>query len=706
MTPLHIATRKLRIMLASLGCAALGVAAAASAPLVFTVHHGRFLNAFLRQGPVAGDLVLRSGPNPRIIVAFPAGDSGVGVWFARAPHWASWHLIGNPRPIRTQDRRGRPLYGLSAIAELTGDRMVRPRRAVLSSIRVLRDFQSLGTLPPGIETAPHVHGRRLTWARQRIDGALSYRLSLQVLRGRLRGTRIIADRHGVIRLRITGLTGEPPLTPLSGKQLLRDTHTGNAAARDTLTFLAYRQKFLAGSWRFDTYFGRDTLMSVRLLMPVLGAQAIDDALDSVLSRLSAQGQVAHEEIIGEKAVLKNRKQGVRSAAPSYTYMMIDENYMLAPDAAAWLLSPRDRARAPAYLAAAVGGPRERRGTRGAALVRNLLFVLESAAPFARDPRSAHLIGLKPGVPVGDWRDSNTGLGGGHYPYDVNAALVPAALEAAARLEASGLLAPYLSASERKLFRRAAHMAAAWRAKAPQLFDVTVSHARAVRDIHAYAASQAIPAKPALIALGPGAVHFHALSLTRSGKPIPVMQSDEGYRLLFGHPDPRSLDRIAALIRPFPAGLLTGAGMVVADPVFCPPKLQTLFTRHAYHGTVVWSWQQALFAAGLARQLERHDLPPAVRSHLRRAQRRLWAVIEATRSMANSELWSWTYSAGRYHVRPFGSSGADATESDAAQLWSTVYLAVRPPRFVHPASSAALPRLPLASGGQADAEPNR
>ena len=675
---LLICSRKLRVALATLGLFTLSLAAAAPAPLAFIVRQGRFVNAFFRRGPVAGDLVMRSGPHPRILIAFPAGDSGVGVWFARTPRWASWHLIGHLRPVHARDRRGRPLYGLSAVVELIGNRAVQVHRAVLSSIRVLRDFNSLGTLPRGIETAPHIDGQSLTWARQRLDGAVSYRLSLRVLQGHLHGTRIVAGGHGVIRLRITGLTGEPPLTPLSGRQLLRDPRAGSAAARDTLAFLAYRQKLLAGSWRFDTYFGRDTLMSVRLLMPALSARAIDDALGSVLSRLSRQGQVAHEELIGEEAVLENLKHGVRSARPSYTYLMIDENYMLAPDAADWLLSPRERRRAPAYLAAPLGGPLHRRISRGAALVKNLAFVLKSASAFARRPEVAHLIGLKPGMSAGDWRDSNTGLGGGHYPYDVNAALVPAALAATARLEASGLLAPYVSRSDLKLFARAERMAAVWREKAPPLFDVTVPHAQAVRDIRTYAASRRIPAQPALAALGAGNVHFHALALTAAGRPIPVMQSDEGYRLLFEHPDPRSLDRIAALIRPFPTGLLTGAGMVVANPVFCGPKLQAMFTRHAYQGTVVWSWQQALFAAGLAHQLERRDLPPAVRARLRRAQRRLWTVIEATRALANSELWSWTYSGGRYHVRPFGSSNADATEADAAQLWSTVYLAIRPP----------------------------
>ena len=120
-------------------------------------------------------------------------------------------------------------------------------------------------------------------------------------------------------------------------------------------------------------------------------------------------------------------------------------------------------------------------------------------------------------------------------------------------------------------------------------------------------------------------------------------------------------------------------MLVANPAYCAPALKARLNRNAYHGTVVWSWQQALFAAGLARQLERDDLPPAVRAHLTVAQHTLWSAIEATRSLNNFELWSWRFATGRYQVVPFGAAAADADESNAAQLWSTVYLAVRPPR---------------------------
>lgn len=653
--------------------------------LAFDVREGRFLNYFLREGPVAANLVLRSGADPRILVAFPAGDSGVGVWFAPQSGRGAWRVVGPLKSVHARDAQGRPLYGIAASVEIA-DPALTIHEAVLSSIRVLRDYGSLGKLPRGIETAPTLEGRTLVWARNRLDGAAGYRLAVEVLQGTLRGRQILAGSRGRIELRLTGLTGERPLTPLAGRELLRRPAAGNAAARDTLTFLAYRQKLLAGSWRFDTYFGRDTLMSLRLLMPALSATAVEAGLDSVLARLSPQGEVAHEEDIGEEAVLDHRKEnGSVSAAAVYHYQMIDEDYMLAPVAAAWLLNPRERAHSAAFLAAAVGGPRALRDARGAALVSNLRYVLLSAEAFVRQPVYTNLIGLKPGVPAGDWRDSTTGLGGGHYPYDVNAVLVPEALDAAARLDHSGLLGAYLTSADRALFARAASMARVWRTKAPAFFDVSMSHAAAVKDIEAYSASQGIAPQPAVTALGRGGERFYALSLTTHGRPIPVMQSDDGYELLFGRPDPKTLDRIVSvLMRPFPAGLMTGAGMVVANPVFAPPSVQAIFTRHDYHGTVIWSWQQALFAAGLARQLERHDLPPSVRARLIEAQHTLWAAIEATRAMANSELWSWSYSAGHYHVRPFGSSSADATEADAAQLWSTVYLAVKPPRFTRQA----------------------
>src|ERR1700685_3995224 len=81
--------------------------------LSFDVNEGPNLNSFLREGPVAAHLLLRSGLDPRLLVAFPAGNSGVGLWVSHAPQPAKWALRGRPQPLSTQDARGRPLYGMT-----------------------------------------------------------------------------------------------------------------------------------------------------------------------------------------------------------------------------------------------------------------------------------------------------------------------------------------------------------------------------------------------------------------------------------------------------------------------------------------------------------------------------------------------------------------------------------------------------------------
>ncbi len=304
--------------------------------LDFEVQEGLNINRFVREGNVAAHLLLRSGTDPRILIAFPAGNSGVGLWFVHAGR-VSWTLRGRPAAVHDSDSHGRALYGISAEATVEGQDL-QIRQAVLSSIRVLRDYQSLGTQPSAVAAGPTAHGHTLSWSRDRLDGAAGYRLVLEVTRGRLSDGHIRAGPDGKIGLRITGLTGEAPLTPLFGRELLNDSAASDPATRDTLAFLTYREKLLAGSWRFDTYFGRDTLMSVRLLLPALSATAVEAGLASVLARLSVQGEVAHEEDIGERAVLDHlQSDGSRSAAPVYDYKMIDGNYLLAPVASAWLV---------------------------------------------------------------------------------------------------------------------------------------------------------------------------------------------------------------------------------------------------------------------------------------------------------------------------------------------------------------------------------
>ncbi len=648
--------------------------------LTFDVNEGPNLNSFLREGPVAAHLLLRSGLDPRILVAFPAGNSGVGLWFAHTSLPVHWILQGRPQPLSTRDARGRPLYGITAEAIATGTPDLGLKQAILSSVRVLRDYQALGRFPAEVGASPTTEGSTLTWARDRLDGAAGYRLSIEVVHGTLHADRLMAASDGKIELKITALCGEVPLTPLWGAHLLNDRAQPDTAARNVLTFLSYKEKFLAGSWRFDTYFGRDTLMSVRLLMPVLAPDAVDAGIGAVLTRLSPAGEVAHEEDIGEFAILDHlRAGGVKSDAPVFNYNMIDGSFMLAPVAAQWLLDDvRGRTQAAAFLKR-MDGRSDSPKVFGADLVGNLRFVLHAAVKFADDPRAPNLIALKPGFEAGEWRDSNDGLGGGRLPYDVNVVFVPAALEAAGRFFESRLLDAYLDPADRELFTRAKAMAMTWRAKATPLFAVSVPNAGARRDIADYAASLKITDGAALHSVDDSAVSFPALALTADDRTIPVIHSDFGFELLFGWPATNALDAgVTALMRPFPAGLLTPVGIVVANPVYATPAIQEKLSRNAYHGTVVWSWQQAVFAAGLRRQLQRKDLPVAFREHLLSAQTELWRAIDAAHSMRNSELWSWRFADGRFEIAPFGANASDADESNAAQLWSTVYLAIPAP----------------------------
>lgn len=669
----------MRLALALLLVAVSANAATPSAPLQFRITEGRVLNAFYQQGPVSAHLLLSSGAQPRVLVAFPAGNSGVGVWFETTQKQVQWTL-GEMKGVSRPDARGRVLHGIEAQASVDSSIVVRD--AVLSSVRVLRDYQINGEYPAEIESTPKVTANAVEWSRPRLDGAAGYALTITVENGEVRGgggkqVSLTSSRAGEpLRLRITALTGEKPLTPLSS-HLLSANANDDRRSREVLTFLSYEEKFLAGSWRFNTYFGRDTLMSLRLLLPVLEPQAVEGGLEAVVQRLAPNGEVAHEEDIGEFAVLRHRKQGgAANDAPIYDYNMIDDDFMLAPVAAAYVFDhPRGHGRAKQFLAKRMSNGE----TVGAALARNFAWVARSAQPFAHKPQPGNLIALKAGLKYGEWRDSQDGLAGGRYPFDVNVVFVPAAMAAIEKFVLSGLLEPYLSHEQRTTIASAGDMAVKWSREAPALFRVRLSKADARRQVSAYAQQLGVNATPALDALAGGDVVVNAIALDEQFKPIPVVHSDGGFALLLQNPAAADIEQmVESMLRPFPAGLLTDAGLLVANPAFADAARQQLLGRTAYHGTVTWSWQQALLAAGLERQIARRDLPAETNKRLRAAHERLWSVIEKTRELRASELWSWRYVGGRFEPAPFGQNTGDVDESNAAQLWSTVYLAI-PPR---------------------------
>src|SRR5690349_7501543 len=111
-------------------------------PLRLSVPEGRVLNEFFRQGPTAAHLVLRSGQAPRIVVAFPAGNSGTAIWF-EARSALSWRLGTSIRAKHTHSRESGPWHGITAELAATGG-PIRIRQTILSSVRVIRDYEHTG----------------------------------------------------------------------------------------------------------------------------------------------------------------------------------------------------------------------------------------------------------------------------------------------------------------------------------------------------------------------------------------------------------------------------------------------------------------------------------------------------------------------------------------------------------------------------------
>jgi hypothetical protein len=142
------------------------------------------------------------------------------------------------------------------------------------------------------------------------------------------------------------------LIQLNGSALLNSASQVNTTsdnARD-LSFLIYSNKMLAGTWRFLTYFGRDTMIAMLLLKNRLSSEAFEAGIGAVLERANSTGTLCHEETIGDYATLLNLLDNVTSTDPSYSYIMVDTDMYLQPLLAQYFLdNPSGQNRSSAFL---------------------------------------------------------------------------------------------------------------------------------------------------------------------------------------------------------------------------------------------------------------------------------------------------------------------------------------------------------------------
>lgn len=358
---------------------------------------------------------------------------------------------------------------------------------------------------------------------------------------------------------------------------------------------------------------------------------------------------------------------------------------------------------------------------------NAQKIVNETEPFSTNQTVQNLLHLKPDQPVGQWRDSNYGLANGRIPFDVNCALAPAALRAIAILSTIPGVFPNATASNYSTI--ATSQADIWENSTLPFFEYNLTLAQANERLNQFVTTSTFYNGPTHNASLTNSTYgsddstltFYALSLngttnttSTASQKIPVQHTDTGFHLFLLNStsnDPntsasytRFLNATAnSVLNSFPAGLLTPVGAVVANPALSNSSvLIANFTNSAYHGTVVWSWQLALMAAGLERQLSRCGngtqsmmapaAPPfcadeAVYGNVRSAYNVLWDTIEANSAQLESEVWSWMFSngtngtaGGGYSTTPLGAlppppGVSGGTESDIRQLWSLTFLEV-------------------------------
>ncbi|KAK7036505.1 hypothetical protein VNI00_011702 [Paramarasmius palmivorus] len=684
-----------------------------SPELSFQVTSGENDNFFYRDNFTSAQILLTSvnvsqDEPHRLIAALPAGNSGAVTYFLpmnssaenRETSPLSVRVINGTFTSTTDDFDN---AGIQVDLAFSGNATLGV--TIIGGIRAIRDYveggQSMNrifnyTLNEYNDTSVRLHRRYINETSDKpgvykgvdlyisIPPESSARLSVNATEDDAPKIKVLVPRVNseiaqAIRLRVltneTSLTGLDPqslflsedqATKPSVETALRGLSDGSNIVAQQVSFLTYADKFTAGGWRFLTYFGRDSLIALRLLMPIMTSEAIESALAAVIERTNTTGALCHEETI---------------------------DLLLLPALAHYVENlPQGNGRAGRFLSR---NATLQNGTYGSILNRISKYNYDRALPFYENQTHANLLAFRPGEPVGNWRDSNAGTGYGTIPFDVNAVLVPASLRATASLVERGLLD--------KLLVPAGRVAQVWEENAPKFFEVSVEANEAEKRLMDFVDAPNVDLGQEVLNGTTGEnVAFYALSLREDGSRVEVLNSDVSFALMYGNNVSRTLlEYTTQALTPYPRGLLTNVGMVVANPAYDSNTTNiAVLDRTAYHGTVIWSFQQGLMAGGLARQLgfcleERSeaavDTNPAITpptwcsdaeflQSLQDAERRLWDSINGAPQNLYSEVWSYNYDkqAKQFSVADL-SRLSGGTESDAIQLWSYGFLGlIEPP----------------------------
>jgi hypothetical protein len=256
---------------------------------------------------------------------------------------------------------------------------------------------------------------KVTFTRKALDGKHQYRLEfvggsaweVRASNDRIHFSRKAPSAQTPLRLTIRASTNFAPFTPMpfdelvndKGRELAgKDPHF--AVAIRNFEFLSFKEKFLAGSWNFLSYFGRDTLIALRIMWQVLSPQAKQTGIQSVANEISEDGIVNvtdewtddrtvanaievffreydKHNLDGAKQIMKTILDG---SVPEHPFLdVLDQTFMFPSVAAHWFkeLNNRDLAQWLKEVHQVLGRTESNLTT----LLRNWNYLLKSAAPY-------------------------------------------------------------------------------------------------------------------------------------------------------------------------------------------------------------------------------------------------------------------------------------------------------------------------------------
>lgn len=485
-----------------------------------------------------------------------------------------------------------------------------------------------------------------------------------------------------ISLDISFYTNSPSLNEITAEQILNnnfysfynkikiknDSITNKRLEREikSLELLSFEDKMMAGLPNFATYFGRDMLMSVMMMYPILKPEMIENVILSVLKKLNKVGEVSHEEALGGQAIKENA-QRYNQVMYNYfnanntdsikyffneandilknlnrtteNYNMVDDDFQL-PYLISMYLSDKNIPikQKEKFLKEKIIKDNDSVSVLEKIFL-NYNYVTDASFNYVQNPISTNLISFKnkegnDWLP-GSWRDSRAGYCNGRFAMDVNVIWVPKALEGLKvffnflnelgynknsllkinpSLNNSVLLKYYENQNE---LEKTINI---WN-NAIQHFYVNLSVSeiknRIEKKINWFKNEEEKNYWENIFKTNINnlnSIDFLALSLNENGKPIVAPNTDIG--MLFFTNDFTSLiiennisidslfNILDILIKPYPIGLLIdNVGPICINDNYTSEEVWEKFYNDRYHSPyVVWGREVNLILLGLSKQI--------------------------------------------------------------------------------------------------------